>query len=212
MEVEHIFPQNEKPDDWKCFMDDYEAYDKDLNPDELSEELLNIIPNPDQFTDRLGNLTLLSSPKNKELSNLSFPEKLNHESGYKKSQLKINSETVVKVEDTDTQRTDWTSLGILKREEYLTNKIIEMWNLPRLYCTNQQCSGYKKSTKRTKVDFHEDESSKLQDVSNCVCEEKNGTQIACGNSLEVVWPKDNAIEYRVPREYTLDSDSRRANN
>jgi uncharacterized protein with ParB-like and HNH nuclease domain len=212
LEVEHIFPQNEKPDDWKCFMDDYEAYDKDLNPDELSEELLNIMPHPDQFTDRLGNLTLLSSPKNKELSNLSFPEKLNHESGYKKSQLKINSETVVKVEDTDTQRTDWTSLGILKREEYLTNEIIEMWNLPRLYCTNHQCSGYKKSTKRTKVDFHEDESSKLQDVSNCVCEEKNGTQTACGNSLEVVWPKNNAIEYRAPREYTSDSDSRRANN
>jgi uncharacterized protein with ParB-like and HNH nuclease domain len=212
LEVEHIFPQKEKSDDWKCFMDDYENYDKEQNPDGLSDELLNILPNPDQFKDRIGNLTLLSSPKNKELSNLSFPEKLNHASGYKTSQLKINSETVVKIEDTDTDRTDWTSLGILKREEYFTNEIIKMWELPRLYCTNPECDGYKKHTPISKVDFYEDESSKLQPVDDYVCNEKNGTQTACGNSLEPIWPNDNAIEYRAPKEYTLSSDSRLANN
>ena len=219
LEVEHILPQNEKDDDWKSFLDDYISYDKDLNSEKLPEELLNIVPKNIHFKERLGNLTLLPSPINKELSNLSFKEKLDHENGYCKSVLKINSETVVKMEDTSwitcskcTKRSNWTALGILKREKFLTELIVKMWELPKIYCTNPQCRGFTTPAKSFKVDFEDNTAEKLIDADKVVCQEKNGGQTICGEELTVVWPDDNAVQYRAPTEYTLSSDSRRANN
>ena len=43
--------------------------------------------------------------------------------GYASSPLEINKKTVVKVEGTTTDRTNWTALSILKREEYLVSLI-----------------------------------------------------------------------------------------
>jgi hypothetical protein len=63
-----------------------------------------------------------------------------------------------------------------------------------------------------KVDFEDNPSDKLTDAGKVVCMEKNGGQTICGKTLEVVWPNTNALQYRAPTEYTLNSSSRTANN
>ena len=196
LQVEHILPQSAKEWDETDFLDDYIQYNKDTNVEGFDETLLGLPPKFDNFKDKLGNLTLLSAPKNKKLSRKPFTEKLNAPSpnGYVHSPLEINKQTVVKVEDTDVDRADWTSLSILNREEYLMGLIVKLWELPQICCTKHDCTDRYKPIRVNNVDYHASTDGKIKDVDDVKCD-------SCQKDLNIIWPTGNAEEYRAPTAY-----------
>lgn len=100
--IEHIMPQTLSPA-WKKSLGD--------NYSEIHEKYLHTI----------GNLTLTGY--NSEYSNKVFIEKRDMEKGFKESRLHLNSELAV--------LDKWDEDEIIKRANYLSERAIEIWNMPK---------------------------------------------------------------------------------
>lgn len=103
--IEHIMPQNPKPDDdWK----------HNLGPNwkEVQKKYLHTI----------GNLTLTAY--NSEMSDNPFMEKMDMEGGFKESALRLNSYVV--------KQTTWNESTIEERASILAEKAKKIWAYPQL--------------------------------------------------------------------------------
>ncbi len=96
--IEYILPEN-APAEWKMFV-----------PLDKHEELVN----------RLGNLTLLETKKNRESGTKLIGDKLKI---YKQSQYKMTTEI---------KATQWTEVEILKRQEKLAIAAKTIWKITQL--------------------------------------------------------------------------------
>ena len=110
--------------------------------------------------------------------------------GFNGSRLLINKNTVTHIEsDYTKERDEWTAISILKRTQWIIEKILYMWQLPKIYCTNNNCSKY---TNPVHIQGHT-----IESVNEVTCEEKiNGNP--CGHELEILWPRRGAKELTVP--------------
>ena len=128
------------------------------------------------------------------------------ETGYFTSGLGINIKTILNIEDTDDPpivRTDWTVNSILNRTEYFHEKALKIWELPKIYCSDNSCDG-----SISHVDLLYD----LNEIKNITCKSKikrDGTvrSSECNAKLIVLWPDDVPTEYKVPSDYTFKSPS-----
>ena len=117
VEIEHILPSNPRPDVRAAF-DKLDKYD--------------------EYTGRLGNLTLLEKTINASVSNASFAEKA---SGYRQSAFLLTESLVEKPQvgvNTQLNRAvadlvqfeNWSSSTIDQRQEMLTKLARRVWNVP----------------------------------------------------------------------------------
>lgn len=101
--IEHIYPQNPTADYWKQRFN-YGHYNK-------------------RFRNSLGNLLILSAPKNEKLANRPFPEKCCNKDNNIGYQFGSYSEMEV------ARNSDWTSKTILERGIKLLQFINQKWSL-----------------------------------------------------------------------------------
>lgn len=157
LEVEHILPKKPELDDEDKKWDKKKFFHKKF------EE--NVFDFPQEFnawSSRLGNLTLLDRKMNNKVKNYNFQTKLTLEdNGYNSSKLRLNELTVKKkISDEDykdilkwyknrnldnantkkTQQEDWTASSIASRAILLYEISKLIWKLPKISCTNKECS------------------------------------------------------------------------
>lgn len=101
MNLEHVLPQKYVADDWATF----------------SEGQMEI--DPSDYTDRLGNMTLLSSSLNRDVSNKSFSEKLPH---YQASDALSISDAIFESED-------WTFSQVEANQKRLAKVAKQVWRV-----------------------------------------------------------------------------------
>lgn len=97
--IEHIFPQEPSP----------EALEQSEITDEESED----------YSSKIGNITLLDAKINMSLKNKPFLTKLNAEKGYKKSRLAINDNLKTK--------NSWKKVDIDDRTLFYANLAVKIW-------------------------------------------------------------------------------------
>ena len=193
LELEHILPKTPKMDskihednwDQKNF---FSTYEKDY-PE--AQKL-------DRWAKRLGNLTLLHDIVNKSISNSSFNTKLNYvdqtkkpakKIGYAYSGLEINKQTVVKDEQNQKIRTEWTVSSIYNRGNYFGTLAKNIWALPKLTCSDSECSNH---THPKKISGYK--ISEINDVSCPVCNKQ---------TLNLSWPSKLGKEYEKPKDFSF---------
>jgi len=191
LELEHVLPYSPKMtgDPKKIWNKDdfFKGYSYD------DDKILKVFP---KWVGKLGNLTLLKTPVNTDIANFNFKTKRDFQkdgkdAGYNSSELKINKQTIMKIQDTDDDRFEWTAEGILKRGDYLQNFALKIWQLPEIYCTNTACHNNRSSTK---VDGDFDKCREAK------CTEDLGGTI-CGSELIIKWPAICGPEYKVAEAY-----------
>lgn len=97
--IEHIFPQQPST----------EA----LSHSEITQE------ESEDFSSKIGNITLLDAKINMSLKNKAFPDKLNAEKGYMHSRLAINDEIK--------RKTSWKKADIEARAELYATEALKIW-------------------------------------------------------------------------------------
>ena len=199
LELEHILPQSPAEWDESVFMKKLKDYDWDDEAGPLYEQkefFEDLKPKFDNFIGKLGNMTLISSPKNKKLSNKKFLEKRDDpRDGYKISSLKINEKTVAEIEGTGKERLEWDAVSLLKREQYLIDLILQLWRLPKLCCMKNDCAMFEKAVPTLKnPDYFEEDGNPEWDTSKLTCDK-------CDSKLTIRWPKDVAGAYKAPPAY-----------
>jgi len=117
LSLEHILPQS-PGEDWSLddFISGYEGKETKFK----------------NFTKKIGNMTLLTSPLNSAIKNTGFTNKKSV--AYNGSKLEINKQTVVKFPQEDDKEVfdsidQWTANMIKKRTEYFSELGKEIWNL-----------------------------------------------------------------------------------
>jgi hypothetical protein len=196
LELEHVLPDKpelKNPAPEKNWNDEkfFENYDYDQH---------KIIKKFAKWKPKLGNLTLLGNPANTYVKNFSFITKRNMikkisgvdtEVGYNSSDLQLNKETVMKIQDSDADRDTWTAESILTRGKYLHEQCEKIWKLPEIFCTNIACTNNTRSTK-----IH----GKIETMPYQKCPEKiNG--LICDHEFEIRYPNNCGNEYKVPDAY-----------
>ena len=99
--LEHVLPKKFRMDDWQSFSEGRDDID------------------PNDFKDRLGNMTLLSSSLNRELSNASFAAKLPH---YQATDALSISEIIFESED-------WTYSKVEQNQKKLAKVAKQVWRV-----------------------------------------------------------------------------------
>nr|MBC8251454.1 DUF262 domain-containing protein [Candidatus Nitrosopelagicus sp.] len=114
--------------------------------------------------------------------------------GFNGSALLINKNTVTHFElDPTTERDEWTAISILKRTQWMIEKILYMWQLPKIYCQNNNCPKY---TNPVHLQGH-----MIETIGNVRCKEKI-SGAPCGGILDVLWPRRGlAKELTVPSRF-----------
>ncbi|GJQ48550.1 hypothetical protein KsCSTR_28010 [Candidatus Kuenenia stuttgartiensis] len=97
VDLEHILPKKPKQGEWPNF---------------TSEEV-------DEYSNRLGNLTVMSKKDNSNQKNESFKKK---KENYKKSEIKITNEI-------EKNFTEWNKDTIINRQAFLAEIAVKTWNL-----------------------------------------------------------------------------------
>lgn len=169
------------------------------------------------WQEKLGNLTILKKAMNIAVSNSNFNWKLNvygdnsggdfnmedrgKPAGYKGSNLSINKNTVVTIEQVVKPREEWTAMSILRRGKYFELIAPHVWALPKIICTDGKCPGHSKSAQinieRGRMDYKE----WLKGIDEKTCKEKQDNGQVCGKELVVLWPKNSTRAYQAPKTY-----------
>jgi len=191
LELEHVLPKSPKITgdaakkwDKTDFFKGY-SYDK--------HKILKIFP---KWIGKLGNLTLLKTPVNRDITNFNFLtkrdfQKAGKDAGYNSSELEINKQTIMKIQETSTDRLEWTAESILVRGDFLQGFAQKIWALPGIYCTNPSCHI---NLYPTKVD------GDIDKIEEQKCTEDLGGTI-CDHELIVRWPIVCGPEYKVANAY-----------
>ena len=231
LEQEHIFPQSLKLDDsgtptknWDMneFFEEITNIrnnsghtEYDLVRDEIGSTDKYKKDNGAIWINKLGNHTLLIKAMNGVVSNSNFNWKLNvyddngnfnlnaqgDKAGYNQSDLSINKNTVVTIEEVETPRTEWTAMSILRRGDYFSRIAKDVWGLPRVICIDESCPGHKENAE---IDIERgDRSYKdwLKDIDEEKCRVIRDSGNRCGKELRVVWPKKCTKAYLAPSTY-----------
>jgi uncharacterized protein with ParB-like and HNH nuclease domain len=190
VEIEHILPQNAKesdPDPKKIWKKDdfFKGYAQGVGgrPNDYSS-----------WNKLLGNLTNLKGMTNKKISNFSYTTKLDHKNdlgqydGYRSSSLRINEDTVVKDQETGLDRTEWTFDSIVKRGTHFKKLSTEIWQLPKIVCEDNSCSGHQEN--------HYITAKTIEELDSIKCDK-------CDKDLIIGWMSNIGPEYQAPTEYEI---------
>lgn len=124
-------------------------------------------------------------------------EKHDIKDGLNSSSLEINLQTVMKIENTDTDRTEWTAKSILERTKFFVETIEGICKLPKVFCEKASCPNHKNGT-FWNVNA---EKLKIEEIPDAKCDHKDSLGSKCGGELHVLWPTANASIFRAPGEY-----------
>ena len=191
LELEHVLPKSPKIMGDAAKKWDKTDFFKGYSYDD--HKILKIFP---KWIGKLGNLTLLKTPVNTDITNFNFLTKRDFQkdekaAGYNSSELQINKQTIMKIQETSTDRLEWTAESILVRGDYLQGFAQKIWSLPGIYCTNPSCHI---NLHPTKVD------GDIDKIDEQKCTEDLGGTI-CDHELIVRWQKDCGPEYKVADAY-----------
>ena len=86
----------------------------------------------------------------------------------------------------------WRAIDILKRTRFLLDKSFQYWQLPKIYCSNNQCPKYSEPIEKNQIGKQD-----LSKIQNLRCPNRNNGQI-CESELQVYWSRHNTNELKAP--------------